>query len=691
MSLRKPQPGESLNERYPAVAADWHHSLNGKLTPNDVKPFSALKVWWRCSKCAHEWQAVIGNRTKRASRCPECSVRLVCESRTTPGAGESLAETDPKLATQWHSEKNSPLLPADVKPSRSLKVWWRCPTCGHEWQAMIRLRASGQGCRRCAARLRAGERRTTSPRRGLRLPDHLLAEWHPFRNDREPSTVTGGSDYRAWWRCLECQHEWQASVANRVAHGSGCPSCARRQRAEAASRPAPGQSLADLHPELITEWDADRNGVLSPADIRPGSLRGVWWLCSRCGFSWRAAPSSRTSRGSGCRKCSARKRAEKQHTPPKDGSLADALPDVAAEWHPTLNHPLRPEAVKPQSNRKVWWRCREGHEWPTRIVHRTNGRRCPLCLLHGTSAQQIRLAAELTALGLPVSARHEPIKVTGRRAVRGDIVLAHWRVVVELDGEFWHTGNVARDEAQTKALLGACWHVLRLREGKLPKLDVGEVSVPVPAYADAHTLTCATVDGLAQLGCDVPDIRNYRSARRPIATAQADLDVYSLRDISLASKFPDVAAEWHTTKNTTGPDRVAPYANTKVWWACTTCKHEWQALITNRTANGSGCPMCGRTRSDNSRATPKPGRSLADLFPHVAAIWHPTLNGEVTPANVNPGSNKDRWWLCPRCRRAFLSTPHNRKRAALLCRSCSLSHPRGMRSLDVTTGPTRLS
>lgn len=49
MSLRKPRPGESLNERYPAVAADWHHSRNGDLTPHDIKPFSALKAWWRCS------------------------------------------------------------------------------------------------------------------------------------------------------------------------------------------------------------------------------------------------------------------------------------------------------------------------------------------------------------------------------------------------------------------------------------------------------------------------------------------------------------------------------------------------------------------------------------------------------------------------------------------------------------------
>jgi len=602
-------------------------------------------------------------------------VRLVRERRTTPAPGESLAEVEPALAAEWHPEKNCPLMAADVKPNRSLMVWWRCLACGHEWQAMIRIRALGSGCRRCAARRRAAQRKLVPRRSGGRLLGRLLAEWHPDLNDRNASTMTGGSDYRAWWCCSTCGYEWQAPVSNRVAHGSGCPPCAHGRCGEAARRPALGQSLADLFPELIAEWDVDRNGEVAPADVRPGSQRGVWWVCSTCGHSWQATPSGRTARGSGCRLCAARNRAEKLHVPSKGGSLVDVLPSVAAEWHPIRNEPLRPEEVKPRSSRKVWWRCREGHEWRTAIAHRAQGQRCPQCLLHGTSAQQIRLAAELTALGLPVSARHDPIEVFGRRPVRGDVVLADWRVVIELDGEFWHTGQVARDEVQTRALLDAGWHVLRLREGNLPELSVGEISVPVPSYAGAHALTCAAVDGLAQLGWDTPDIEGYRTVGQPIAEQQAAADIYSPRDISLTSAFPDGAAEWHPTKNTTAPDRIPPFANTKAWWTCAVCGHDWHALITNRTQNGSGCPFCGRKRSAFTRATPKPGRSLADRFPGLAAIWHPTKNGKVTPADVNANSHLDRWWLCPRCGKDFLSAPHNRIRGVGLCPTCARSHP----------------
>ena len=95
--------------------------------------------------------------------------------------------------------------------------------------------------------------------------------------------MTGGSDYKAWWLCSTCGHKWQASVSNRVTNGSGCPVCARRKLSEARSRPAPGQSLKDLYPELADEWDATRNGDLTSADIHPGTPRKFWWLCPDCG------------------------------------------------------------------------------------------------------------------------------------------------------------------------------------------------------------------------------------------------------------------------------------------------------------------------------------------------------------------------------------------------------------------------
>jgi hypothetical protein len=53
---------------------------------------------------------------------------------------------------------------------------------------------------------------------------------------------------------------------------------------------------------------------------------------------------------------------------------------------------------------------------------------------------------------------------------------------------------------------------------------------------------------------------------------------------------------------------------------------------------GELCPECAKRLRAIAKSTPKPGRSLADLFPDVAAEWHSTLNDPVTGSEVNPGS-----------------------------------------------------
>lgn len=64
---------------------------------------------------------------------------------------------------------------------------------------------------------------------------------------------------------------------------------------------------------------------------------------------------------------------------------------------------------------------------------------------------------------------------------------------------------------------------------------------------------------------------------------------------SLASEYPDIATEWHPTKNgDLLPEDVAPKSGKKVWWVGK-CGHEWQATVNDR-ANGTGCPVCRRKK-----------------------------------------------------------------------------------------------
>jgi len=41
-------------------------------------------------------------------------------------------------------------------------------------------------------------------------------------------------------------------------------------------------------------------------------------------------------------------------------------------------------------------------------------------------------------------------------------------------------------------------------------------------------------------------------------------------------------------------------------------------------------------------------KKLLSSYPNLVKEWHPTKNGELTPNEVNIGSRKKVWWLCPK-------------------------------------------
>ena len=69
-----------------------------------------------------------------------------------------------------------------------------------------------------------------------------------------------------------------------------------------------------------------------------------------------------------------------------------------------------------------------------------------------------------------------------------------------------------------------------------------------------------------------------------------------VRTNDLATLNPEIAMEWHPTKNgELTPNDVTAGSHKKVWWQCSKFKnHEWDARIKDRTRSNvpTGCPDC---------------------------------------------------------------------------------------------------
>jgi len=121
----------------------------------------------------------------------------------------------------------------------------------------------------------------------------LAKEWHPKKNHPLTSKdVTCGSNKKVWWQCKK-DHQWQATINNR-SKGKGCPYCSGRY-------PTLDKSLEKTSPDLVKEWNHEKNLPLTPKDVTPGSTKKLWWKCAK-GHQWQATINNR-SKGSRCPDC----------------------------------------------------------------------------------------------------------------------------------------------------------------------------------------------------------------------------------------------------------------------------------------------------------------------------------------------------------------------------------------------------
>ncbi len=216
-------------------------------------------------------------------------------------------------------------------------------------------------------------------------PD-IARQWHPTKNlPLTPEDVTYGSSRKAWWVC-DKSHEWKTTVRSRT-QGSGCPECYADIRGDKIAKGALRKrgSLADNHPDIARQWHPTKNLPLTPNDVSPGSKKKAWWVCDKGHDEWLALISNRTrKKPSGCPECGYKTVGIKRIKAAlrRSGSLAEAHPDIARQWHPTKNLPLTPNDVSPGSNKKAWWVCDKGHDdWLTMIKNRTKKKPsgCPEC------------------------------------------------------------------------------------------------------------------------------------------------------------------------------------------------------------------------------------------------------------------------------------------------------------------------
>lgn len=134
----------------------------------------------------------------------------------------------------------------------------------------------------------------------------------------------------------------------------------------------------------------------------------------------------------------------------------------------------------------------------------------------------------------------------------------------------------------------------------------------------------------------------------------------------LATKRPELAKEWHPTKNgdLTPYDVTCGYDN-KVWWQCKdNPKHEWFIQVKNRNT-GTGCPYCaGKLPSDEY--------NLLVCNKELCEEWNYDKN-DKNPEDYTPNSSKKVWWKCKKCKHEWPAIIKSRNSTEYGCPICNES------------------
>nr|WP_302945500.1 zinc-ribbon domain-containing protein [uncultured Prevotella sp.] len=651
----------SLASKYPYLLQEWDYDKN-LLNPKAIPPQMGRKVWWKCKKCGHSWEAVIQSRTKAGNGCPECGKKKAIETQEKNKLKKSgsLAQMYPELLKEWDFVLND-ISPDKISCHYSKKVHWICFK-GHEFECAPNRRVKlGRGCPICAKEsgtsfpeqalyyyintiipcenrylhkgieidvfipsLRVGieydgahyhssnkaliketKKNNLLAADGIRLirvkesvefrtendiiyivntkddrylcnainiiltkigirqkPDinfqrdriHILEQyvtnekhnsiverfpdvakqWDYDKNGRiKPEYIRAYSNHKFWWKC-DKGHCWEATVYSRV-NGNGCPCCSGKVLLI-------GQNdLLSQNPDIAQEWNYEKNKGLTPDMITIRNGKSVWWKCSICGYEWKTSVAHR-SEGKGCPICGRKKcdQSRSQYYLNKNGSFVDIKPELLEEWDFEKNGDLNPQLLTAHNGRKVWWKCKKcGHSWMAYISNRTSrGSGCPYCKKKKLGEVQTRTALRKT----------------------GSIAQTHSYLLEEWD----YRKNIIKPEEISIGSDRKVWWKCRFcgYEWEAP-----------PNSSNRRTSF--------EKGCPA-------CLRKTIWEGHNDL----------ATTNPSLASEWNYERNTNiTPNSITDGSNKKVWWICSTCGFEWQAVVAERNKGHCGCPKC--KRSDN--------------------------------------------------------------------------------------------
>ncbi|MGN0649292.1 MAG: zinc-ribbon domain-containing protein [Oscillospiraceae bacterium] len=331
--------------------------------------------------------------------------------------------------------------------------------------------------------------------------------------------------------------------------------------------------------QLMNEWTGEFDGKknVNLEDVTKASNKKAKWRCSN-GHKWFVTINSRTSRKTGCPYCSGQRVSEENNLKTwclSNGSFGEQL---ISEWTGEVfdenniqiedEQFINIEDITKASNKKVKWKCSQGHEWFAKINNRTSLKQgCPYCAY---ASEENSLKTWCLSNGLS-----------------GQQLMSEWT------GEVKDEKNASIDEVSFGSNKKAKWRCSKGHEWFAMIND-----------RTSHKQGCPYC---------AKEIHGEKVAKAKLSEENS-LKTWCLSNGSFGEQL---MSEWTgevEDKKGVNLEDVARATPKKAKWKCKN-GHSWFATIAQRTSQKTGCPFC--SVSGTSYPEQFIYHSLKQLYPNT--------------------------------------------------------------------------
>lgn len=290
----------------------------------------------------------------------------------------TLRELNPEAAEMWCYDLNGELTPDTVYGKSDNEVYFRClSNAEHFFKKKISKMTADDGhsygciyCGQHAKKVFSGE--TDFFTKCFEARDM----WdYKLNKDIEPTDTFPNSNKRAYFKC-EKGHSTYRKIMD-FYHSPKCPECEKQNT-----------KLVYQFPNTRLFWNAEKNADVNLDDIVQSSRYNAYFSCPHCKYEWISQVSLWNKRRY-CPCCGfdgtdgsvERNQSIIAQNPIITFKMAN--PQDAEMWCYDLNGDMTPDNVLYGSNKKAYFRCKNGHVFDKVIYDMTASdgkpRGCPYC------------------------------------------------------------------------------------------------------------------------------------------------------------------------------------------------------------------------------------------------------------------------------------------------------------------------